>query len=132
MPRKIALTLFAIVGLINFALVLGVLSAERLSAAYGVAVEDPNLAILLRHRAVLFGIVGGTMLVSLYRASLRRYAVVAGAISMVTFIAIVLRAPSYNGQIANVLTVDVVACVLFAAALVIDREALLPPPDRST
>jgi hypothetical protein len=44
--------------LINFLPVTGALSGKRIQALYGVAVEDSNSEILMRHRAVLFGIVG--------------------------------------------------------------------------
>ena len=52
------------VGLVNLLPVSGVLSANRLQALYGVAIEDVNFLVLMRHRAVLFGIVGGLLVAS--------------------------------------------------------------------
>ncbi len=50
--------LFLIAAFVNLAPVSGVLSADVLEGLYGITLEDPNLVILMRHRAVLFGIVG--------------------------------------------------------------------------
>ncbi|MGH1350723.1 MAG: hypothetical protein ACRBBN_07940, partial [Methyloligellaceae bacterium] len=47
-----------IVGVIHLLPVTGVLGAGRLSALYGIEVVDPNLLILMQHRAVLFGLLG--------------------------------------------------------------------------
>jgi len=48
--------MFIIVGIIHVLPVSGVLSSSRLTALYGRSFSDPNLAILMRHRAVLFGL----------------------------------------------------------------------------
>ena len=50
--------LFAIAAAVNLAPVAGVASNRRIESLYQVEVRDPNLAILLRHRALLFGIAG--------------------------------------------------------------------------
>jgi hypothetical protein len=47
--------------LVNRAPVTGLLSAERLRALYGISFEGDTLLIRMRHRAVLFGIVGGLL-----------------------------------------------------------------------
>ena len=47
-----------VVGLINLAPVLGVVSAQKLEAAYSVTMAGNDLAILMRHRALMFGILG--------------------------------------------------------------------------
>lgn len=63
--------LLALVGLINLVPVVGALSSDGIATAYGVAVEGPDLTLLLRHRAVLFGIVGGLAMVGAVHAPWR-------------------------------------------------------------
>ena len=58
----IAAALFAIPGLINLYPLVGVLGAKQLESLYGVDVAAPDLALLLRHRAVLFGLLGALLL----------------------------------------------------------------------
>jgi hypothetical protein len=58
MGRVLSVCLF-VVGVIHLLPLAGVLGASRLSALYGIAVAEPNLERLLRHRAVLFGVLGG-------------------------------------------------------------------------
>lgn len=36
----------------------GVTGAEKIQALYGIHLRDPNLEILMRHRAILFGLLG--------------------------------------------------------------------------
>jgi hypothetical protein len=55
-----------LVGLMNLLPVSGALSSSRLQGLYGVVLRDANLSILLRHRAVLFGVVGGLLLISAF------------------------------------------------------------------
>lgn len=104
---------------VNLAPVVGVLSNERLRSLYGVAVDDANLALLLRHRAVLFAIVGILLAVSAFAPSLRRLAIAAGLLSMVSFVAIAAIVGGINPQLQRVVRVDVVAsaALLLAAAL---------------
>ena len=45
-----------LVGLLNFYPVIGAAGAARLSALYGLPIEKPDMAILMRHRALLFGL----------------------------------------------------------------------------
>jgi hypothetical protein len=63
--------LICFAGLINFLPVTGALSGKRIQALYGVAVEDSNSEILMRHRAVLFGIVGALIIASAFGGLLR-------------------------------------------------------------
>jgi hypothetical protein len=80
-----AIALF-LVGLIHLLPLAGALGAARLASLYGVDAAEPNLQILLRHRAVLFGLLGGLLCASAFRPALQPLAWVGGFVSVVSFI----------------------------------------------
>ena len=45
---------------------------------YGIPIDEPNLAILMRHRAVLFGLLGVFMLIAAFRPLYQPLALIAG------------------------------------------------------
>ncbi|MEM6722607.1 MAG: hypothetical protein AAF598_01145 [Bacteroidota bacterium] len=61
---------------------------DRIPKAYGVEVPNANYDLLLRHRAVLFGIVGGVMIYSAVSQAYYTLAAQIGLISMLSFVAI--------------------------------------------
>ena len=95
----------------------GVLGAERLAALYGFAVGDPNLEILMRHRAVLFGLLGAFLAVAAFRPELQVAALIAGFVSTLAFVGLAWSTGGYNAAIARVVTVDLVAlaCLVVGA-----------------
>ena len=106
-------------GLINFAPVLGVLSAHQIVQAYGVDVSGPDLEILLRHRAVLFGLVGSFILYSAYRKDLQNLAIGGGLISMISFIGLALFVGDFGSALNPIIFADVVGCALLLVTLVL-------------
>jgi hypothetical protein len=108
--------LFLVAALVNLAPVSGVFSVERLETLYGITLEDPNLIILLRHRAILFGIVGVLLAASAFRPSLRPIGVAAGLVSMLSFIAIGCLVGDYNEELRRVVLIDLVASALLIGA----------------
>ncbi len=111
--------LLIVVGLINFLPVLGIISADRLSRAYGIEVSGPDLEILLRHRALLFGIVGGFVLYSVFAPAYQLPAMVLAGVSMVGFLFLTWQVGGYNGAMEKVLLIDVVGIVCLAIASVL-------------
>lgn len=97
----------------------GVLGSDRLASLYGVVFDDPNLEILLRHRAVLFGILGFFLLAAAFRPSLQTAAFVVGFVSVVSFLALAWSVGGYNAQVARVFWADIIAL----AALLISVSA---------
>lgn len=119
--ETIAAVFLAVVGLINFVPVVGVRSARTLSRMYGIPVreEDVDLAILLRHRAVMLGLVGGFMIYAAFVPSLQPIAIVIGLLSMVSFIAFARTTPRPNRSVSKVAAIDVGASVLLGCAFLL-------------
>lgn len=115
---KIAAALFVLVGLVNLLPVIGVMSGERLQAMYRVTLASPDLVLLMRHRAMLLAIVGGLLIAAAFRPELRTAAIVAGFVSMLSFVALAAGEP-VGAALRRVATVDIVASILLAAAAVL-------------
>jgi hypothetical protein len=104
---------------INLAPVLGVVSPERMSALYGIDLDDPNLQILMQHRAILFGVVGGLLFVAAFNPPLRVLGYVVGFSSMVSFLLIAWLVGGYNAEIQRVIVIDVVGIAALAGAALV-------------
>ena len=84
--RFILPIMLLVVGIIHILPLSGVLSAARLFELYGMTFDDPNLEILMRHRAVLFGLLGIFLICSAFMPSLQLPALIAGFLSVVSFL----------------------------------------------
>jgi hypothetical protein len=104
------------VGAVHLLPLSGVLGGERLTALYGVPVEDANLALLLRHRAVLFGLLGAFMVAAAWRPAWRSAALAAGALSVLSFLALSLVVGDVNAALSRVVLVDAFAAAALALA----------------
>ncbi len=107
--------MLVIVGVIHLLPVTGVAGGPRLLALYGIDVTDPSLEILLRHRAVLFGLLGAFLLFAVLRPSLQPLALVAAWVSVVSFLWLAHTSGDYNEHLSRVVAADVVALVCLAA-----------------
>lgn len=116
MLPKIITALLVIVGMINFLPIIGILSADKLASLYGVTINEPNLLILIRHRALLFGLIGGFIIYAAFRPDLQLLAIIFGAISMLGFILIAQQTGAYNTLIQKIIVIDIGALILLAVA----------------
>ena len=123
---KISLCVAALIHLLP---VVGVMGVDRLQSLYGVAIEGPDLQVLMRHRAVLFGLLGLYLLAAAFIPALQPTALAAGLVSVLSFLLLAWSAAGYNASIARIVAVDVIALValLFGtAALFIIRSQSWP------
>ena len=109
--EKAKSTILVIVGLINLLPVIGVASAEVLATLYGISALDGDLLVLMRHRAVLFGALGGLIIASAFRRHLQPAAIIAGLFAMLGFVALALMADDIGAKIQKVMWVDIFALV---------------------
>lgn len=103
--------MLVVVGVIHLLPLSGVLGSERLAALYGVQFQEPNLEILMRHRAVLFGLLGAFMVFAAFKPAYQTAAFIGGFISVVSFLYLAWAVGSYNEQVGRVFVADVVALV---------------------
>ncbi len=116
--RYVTSACLLIVGIIHLLPLTGVLGADRVAALYGVTVDSRDLSILLRHRAVLFGLLGGFFVFAAFRPALQRIAITAGFVSVVSFLWLAFATGGYNDAIGRVVFADLVALgCLFGAAV---------------
>jgi len=119
--RYLISAMLVVVAIIHLLPLPGVLGSDRLTALYGLSFDDPNLQILMRHRAVLFGLLGVFILIAAYRPSWQPLAIAAGFISVISFLALAWSVGGHNPQVGRVIAADVVAL----ACLVIGTVALM-------
>lgn len=113
---RLMLVIVAIIHLIPLS---GVMGSERLAVLYGISFDDPNITILMRHRAVLFGLLGLFFLYAAFHRTVQLAALIVGLISVTSFLIIAWSAGGYNSEIARVFTADIAAlvCLLVGLAL---------------
>ncbi|MDG1581219.1 phosphopantetheine adenylyltransferase [Pseudomonas sp. GOM6] len=116
---KLIGALLLVAGIIHLLPLIGVLGGDRLNALYGLALDEPNLQILMRHRAVLFGLLGTLLVAAAFVPGLRGLALLGGLISVVSFLLLAWSAPLYNEALRRVVVADWVAlaCLLLALPL---------------
>ena len=116
--EKLTTAALILAGLVNVFPVIGIASADVLARLYGIPAPEGDLLILMRHRALLFGILGVLILTSIFRRHLQPTAIVAGLVSMLGFVVLALVSGDYGAKIHNVMRIDIVASIPLAAVAV--------------
>lgn len=122
--RHFISALFILAGLIKITPVIGVLGVERLQALYGMPFDGQDLLLLMRHRAVLFGVVGSLLLVAAFRPPLRMLAGTVGLASIASFLLLALPLQEHGAALQRVFWADVVAGTSLILALWLSRGEL--------
>ena len=119
MRRAIEGVLYAVPAAIHLLPLYGLAGPAQLQALYGLDFADPSLQVLMRHRAVLFGLLGLLLAAAAFRPALRTLALIGGFASVLSFFALAYGTDGANAQVMRVATVDWLAfgCLVVAAAL---------------
>lgn len=108
---------FLIVGVIHALPVIGVLGSEKIKSLYGLNVTDPNLLLLLQHRAVLLGVVAVMVFAAIFNPAYHGLAIGLATLSMLSYIGLAYFATDLNHALIRVAWVDVFALVVLWAAV---------------
>jgi hypothetical protein len=125
--RWLSPILLALVGLVHLLPVTGAFGAPHLERLYGVAITDPNLLVLMQHRAVLFAIVGGLLLAGVFRPEWRPLAIAIGLLSVGSFLLVAWSVGGTNALIARVVWIDVAALAMLIVAALFEARAAQRP-----
>jgi hypothetical protein len=93
------------------------LGAATLESLYGVAFSDPNAVILMRHRAVLLGLVGLFLVYAAFRPAFQSAAFAGGLISVVSFLWLVGVSGGHNASLGRVIGADWLALGLLIVGI---------------
>lgn len=109
-----------VTGIIHLVPVVGLVSAQRVGALYDIPVEEPNLEILMRHRAVLFGLLGAFLVWTGFEPDLRPAGFVAGFVSMASFLWLAHSVGGYNAALRRVFVADLAALALLSVGAILE------------
>ena len=103
-----------VVGVIHLIPISGALGVGRLNSLYGISITDSDLAILMRHRAVLFGLLGMFCIYAAVKPRFQFIALIAGAVSVGSFLYLAYATGGYNEELGRVFVADLVAAAFLA------------------
>ncbi len=109
-----------IAGMINAIPALIAFLPDKITTSYGITVPDANFELLLRHRAVLFGVIGGLMIYSAVTKKQYDLATFAGLVSMISFLVLYfgIEGP-INSALTKVMQIDAFAIMLLLIGLIL-------------
>ena len=111
--------LLLVVAVIHIIPISGFLGVARLESLYGVPVSGNDMEILMRHRAVLFGILGVFFAYAAFTPSLQPLAFIAAFATLAAFFYLAFSVGGYNDAISKLVYGDVVAVVCLAIAVIL-------------
>jgi hypothetical protein len=119
MSERIITCLLLVVAVIHLLPLGGFFGREWLSALYGVDITNSNLQILMRHRAVLFGILGTLFAYAAFNPNLQVIAFIAAFVSLTSFFFLSFSVGEFNEAIRKVVIADVVASICLGLAVIV-------------
>ena len=96
----------------------GLLGARQLQRLYGVALDHPDLIVLMRHRALLFAVLGIGLIAAVAWPSLRTAMLLAGLVSTAGFCVLAATQPELGGALRRVAWIDLPIALGLALVLV--------------
>jgi hypothetical protein len=103
--------------LIHLAPVTGMTGAEALQRLYGIDLTDPPTLMLMRHRAVLFALIGVPLVIVIFLPAWRVPALFGALISLSAFLGLATTLPALNPVLLRAVYIDLGLVLLIVPAL---------------
>ncbi len=111
--------LMLVVAAIHLVPMSGFFGVDRLTSLYGIEITNPSLEILMRHRAVLFGILGTFFAYAAFSPAVQPIAFAAAFASLASFFFLAFSVGELSDSIRKIVIGDVVASVCLFGAIVL-------------
>ena len=119
MAEKAITLLLIIVALIHIIPISGFAGVARLESLYGIPVAGNTMEILMRHRAVLFGILGVFFAYAAFTPSVQPMAFLAAFATLASFFYLAISVGEYNAAIRKIVIGDIVAAISLIGAVIL-------------
>ena len=119
MVERITTLLMLVIAIIHLLPITGFFGSDRLSKLYGIEIIGAEIEILMRHRAVLFGLLGAFIAYAAFVPLHQPLAFIAAFVSIASFFFLAFSVGDYNEAIRRVVIADVVAAVSLVAAVLL-------------
>ncbi|GAB7193398.1 hypothetical protein NUM3379_41080 [Kineococcus sp. NUM-3379] len=123
-------SVMVLVGLVHVLPAVALVAPQRLEGLYGITGLTADEVLLMRHRALLLGLVGLVQFIAVIRPAVTATALVVALLSTGSFVLLAVEAGA-SGPLRQVALVDVVLLPLIVAAMAITlrsrRRATSPP-----
>lgn len=114
----VAAVALVLAGVIHLLPLIGAGGPARVARMYDVRVDGPDLAVLLVHRAVLFGLLGALLIAGAWIEDLQPYAIGGGLISDLAFLVVARANPGINLAMQRVVRADALSVALLVVAAI--------------
>lgn len=112
LSRKIAIALLVVIGVLTASPIVTAFNPNGITALYSVALENDAVLLLVRHRQILLGLLGATLVCGAFFGSLRMMAIAINVLSKSAFLVFSLTTPTLTPGLQRIVYFDVVAIAL--------------------
>lgn len=119
MKEKIITFLILIIAAIHLIPVSGALGAAQLETLYGLTIDSAELDLLLRHRAIMFGLLGCVFILAAFKRSYQNLAFALATGSMLPFFYLYFASDTNSETIRQIALGDGIASLALVCAVLL-------------
>lgn len=112
LSRNIAIALLVVIGVLTASPSITAFNPSGITALYGVTLENDAALLLVRHRQIMLGVLGATLVCGAFFSSLRMMAITINVLSKSAFLGFSLTTPTLTPGLQRIVYFDVVSIVL--------------------
>ena len=98
---------------------------SKISKSYGIEILNVNYELLLRHRAAMFGLIGGLLVYAAISRKLYKVSIFVGLFSMLSFIILYfIIGREINAELRKIMLIDIAAVAILLVGFILYLTSL--------